>query len=268
MQDPKDEIINQEPRPDSRNAPPSHSPSHEPPPFYTQLTDQGSLDVPGTLLVIARRFQKLEQWTVSHVRALEERMNDVERWLVDKEKEKEKEKGGDRGEGTSKVIESPSLEGTVNEMRDELTEMQGRIGELGCEMAKFATSPGMLSTTSSSVSAQAMSTAPQTNSSFAIQAQTSSSITVHSHSLPPNAPQPEANVSPIRLRLTDAENGWAKSKAEAETLYTPTAKSPNNMEEGQITRMLMERMQAMEAEIASLRRSEKSFEMMECRNEG
>jgi hypothetical protein len=35
------------------------------------------------------------------------------------------------------------------------SEMQGRIGELGREMAKFATSPGMLSTM------QAVSTAPQ-----------------------------------------------------------------------------------------------------------
>ena len=176
-------------RPDSCNASPSRSPSREPPPLYTQFTDQGSLDLPGTLLVIARRFEKLEKWTVGHVRALEERMGDVERWLVEKENEK-----GD-GEGTSKVNESSSLEGNVNEMRDELMEMQGRIGELGREMAKFATSPGMLSTMPSRVSAQAVSTAPQTNSSFAIHAQTSSSITVHSHSLPPNTPQ--ASISHV-----------------------------------------------------------------------
>ncbi len=134
-------------RPDSCNASPSRSPSREPPPLYTQFTDQGSLDVPGTLLTIARRFEKLEKWTVGHVRALEERMSDVERWLVDKENEK----GGD--EGTLKVNESSSVEGP------------------------------------SRVSAQAVSTAPQTNSSFAIHAQTSSSITVHSHSLPPHTPQ-------------------------------------------------------------------------------
>ena len=42
--------------------------------------------------MIAKRFEKLEKWTVGHVRALEDRMNDVERWLVDKEAEKEKEK--------------------------------------------------------------------------------------------------------------------------------------------------------------------------------
>jgi hypothetical protein len=41
-------------------------------------------------------------------------MSDVERWLA----EKENEKGGDGGEGTSKVNESSSLEGTLNEMRD------------------------------------------------------------------------------------------------------------------------------------------------------
>ena len=176
-------------RTDSHNGSPSRSPSREPPPLYTQFTDQGSLDVPSTLLVIARRFEKLEKWTVGHVRALEERMVDVERWLV----EKENEKGGEEAEGTSKINESSALEGAVNEMRDELVEMQGRIGELGREMAKFATSPGMLSTMPSRVSAQAVSTAPQTNSSFAIHAQTSSSITVHSHSLPPHTPQ--ASVS-------------------------------------------------------------------------
>ncbi|KAH9997035.1 hypothetical protein BJV77DRAFT_985212, partial [Russula vinacea] len=177
--------------PDSRNPSPSRSPSREPPPLYTQFTDQGSLDVPGTLLVIARRFEKLEKWT------------DVERWLV----EKEGEKGADGGEGTSKVDESSPLEENVNQMRDELMEMQGRIGELGREMAKFATSPGILSTMPSRVSAQAVSTAPQTNSSFAIHAQTSSSITVHSHSLPPNTPQ--ASVSRISsysdLRRRDSQ---------------------------------------------------------------
>ncbi|KAF8502701.1 hypothetical protein F5888DRAFT_1631802 [Russula emetica] len=117
-------------RPHSHNASPSRSLSREPPQLYTQFTDQGSLDVPGTLLVIARRFEKLENRTVGHVREFEERMSDVERRLV----EKENEKGGDGGEGTSKVNESSSLEGTVNEMQDELMVMQGRIGELGREM--------------------------------------------------------------------------------------------------------------------------------------
>ncbi len=173
--------------PDSRTASPSRSPSREPPPLYAQFNDQGTLDAPGTLLVIARRFEKLEKWTVGHVRALEERMGDVERWLVEKEAEKEDQP--DQGEDTSKTDGSSALEGTVNEMRDDLMEMQGRIGELGREVAKLVTSPAILSTMPSRVSAQAVSTAPQTNSSFAIHAQTSSSITVHSHSLPPNTPQ-------------------------------------------------------------------------------
>jgi hypothetical protein len=148
------------------------------------------LDVPaGTLLVIARCFKKLEKWTVGHVPALEEHMSNVERWLF----EMENEKGGDEGEGTSNVNESSSLKGTVNRMQDELMEMQGRIGR--SKKAKFATSPSMLSTVPSRVSAQAVSTTPQTNSSFTIHAQPSSSITVHSYLLPPNTPQ--ASVSRI-----------------------------------------------------------------------
>jgi hypothetical protein len=113
---------------ENRGTSPSRSPSRDPPPLYAQFNEQGTLDLPGTLLVIARRFEKLEKWTVGHVRALEERMSDVERWLVDKEGEKEN--------AVSKVDESSALEGTVNEMRDELMEMQGRIGELGREVAK------------------------------------------------------------------------------------------------------------------------------------
>lgn len=166
---------------ENRGNSPSRSPSRDPPPLYAQFNEQGTLDVPGTLLVIARRFEKLEKWTVGHVRALEERMGDVERWLVDKENEKENT--------VSKVDESGPLEGAVNEMRDELMEMQGRVGELGREVARLVTTPAILSSLPSRVSAQAVSTAPQTNSSFAIHAQTSSSITVHSHSIPPHTPQ-------------------------------------------------------------------------------
>ena len=65
-------------------------------------------------------------------------------------------------------------------------EMQGCIGELGREMARFATSPGMLYC---SAIHHAIA------SSFAIHAQTSSSITIHSHSVSPNTPQ--ASVSRI-----------------------------------------------------------------------
>ncbi|KAG8792473.1 hypothetical protein FRC12_005973 [Ceratobasidium sp. 428] len=55
------------------------------PPLYAQFTPTGALDIPLTLLTVARRFEKLEKWTVGHVRALEERMKDVERYLVDKD---------------------------------------------------------------------------------------------------------------------------------------------------------------------------------------
>ena len=41
-----------------------------------------------------------------------------------------------------------------------------------------------------------------------------------------------------------------------------------SMDEERITLRIMERMKSMEAEIASLKSSEKNFEMMECRNEG
>jgi hypothetical protein len=40
------------------------------------------------------------------------------------------------------------------------------------------------------------------------------------------------------------------------------------MDEERITLRLMEHMKSMEAEMASLRLSEKSFEMMGCQNEG
>ena len=47
----------------------SSLPSHEAPPLYAQFNTQGTLDVPGTLLAIAKRLEKLEIWTVGHVRA-------------------------------------------------------------------------------------------------------------------------------------------------------------------------------------------------------
>ncbi|KAF8499876.1 hypothetical protein F5888DRAFT_1633488 [Russula emetica] len=72
----------------------------------------------------------------------------------------------------------------------------------------------------------------------------------------------------FRLRLADAENGCANSKADADTYRTQTATGLVNTDEDRVVHRLMERMQAMEAEMASLRGNEKSFEMMECRNEG
>ena len=78
----------------------------------------------------------------------------------------------------------------------------------------------------------------------------------------------ESELAAFHLRLADTENGCAKSKTEADTYYTQTATGLVNTDEDRVVHRLMERMQAMETEIASLRWNEKSFEMMECRNEG
>jgi hypothetical protein len=72
----------------------------------------------------------------------------------------------------------------------------------------------------------------------------------------------------FHLRLADTENNYSKSKAETDVYRTPTATGLVNTDEDRVVQRLMERMQAMEAEMASLRSNDKSFEMMECRNEG
>jgi hypothetical protein len=78
----------------------------------------------------------------------------------------------------------------------------------------------------------------------------------------------ESELEAVRLRLTDAENGCAKSKTEASTSLTLTAAGLVSTDESRITHILMERMRAMEAEVASLRLSEKSSELIQSRNEG
>ncbi|KAI0266048.1 hypothetical protein BGY98DRAFT_1031277 [Russula aff. rugulosa BPL654] len=60
-----------------------------------------------------------------------------------------------------------------------------------------------------------------------------------------------SELEATRLRLTDAEKGLAKSKAEADTLRAQNATGP-------ITRRLMERVRVIEAEIASKRWNEKT----------
>jgi chromosome segregation ATPase len=77
-----------------------------------------------------------------------------------------------------------------------------------------------------------------------------------------------SELEAVRLRLTDAEDGWGKSKAEAETLRAMSTAGPVSPDEDRIARLLMERMRAMESEMASLRFSEKSSELMQTRNEG
>jgi hypothetical protein len=81
----------------------------------------------------------------------------------------------------------------------------------------------------------------------------------------------KSELEAVRLRLTDAEIGWAKSKAEADTLRALTTAglvSSTGMDEERMTRGLLERIRAMEAEMADMRWSEKSLEALETRNEG
>ena len=79
----------------------------------------------------------------------------------------------------------------------------------------------------------------------------------------------ESELEAVRLRLTDAEKDLIKSKAEADTLRAQTAATGSvNRDGDQVTRRLMERMQALEAEMTSKRWNEKSIEDMVCRNEG
>ena len=78
----------------------------------------------------------------------------------------------------------------------------------------------------------------------------------------------ESELEAVRLRLTDAEKSLAKSKVEANTLHAQTATGSVNRNEDQVTRRLMERVRALEAEVVSKRWNEKSIEEMECRNEG
>ncbi|KDQ09533.1 hypothetical protein BOTBODRAFT_524862 [Botryobasidium botryosum FD-172 SS1] len=59
------------------------------PPLYAQWHPDGKLDVAGTLIAVARRFEKLERWAVGHTRALEDRMRDVERYLVERDESDE-----------------------------------------------------------------------------------------------------------------------------------------------------------------------------------
>ena len=68
----------------------------------------------------------------------------------------------------------------------------------------------------------------------------------------------------VHSRLTKAENGWAKSKAEADRLRAQTAAGLVDTDEDQVTRGLMWNM---EAEMASLRGNEKRIEAIQYRNE-
>lgn len=152
--------INLSPASIQRGTSPGGSPAREPPPLYASFTPSGTLDVPGTLLLIAKRFEKLERWSVTHVRALEERMGDVERWLVDKENQRNKE-------GSSNNNKLPP-ESELAAIQGDVTELQSRMSELGREMARLATSPAVLSSNNAIRSSPVMSTAPPMESSNVI----------------------------------------------------------------------------------------------------
>ncbi len=78
----------------------------------------------------------------------------------------------------------------------------------------------------------------------------------------------KSELAAVHLRPKDAESGWAKNKAEADTSGAKTAANLVDTDEDGVTRRLMERVRALEAKIASPRLwNEKSFEMMECTNE-
>ncbi|KAH7926902.1 hypothetical protein BV22DRAFT_980558, partial [Leucogyrophana mollusca] len=118
-----------------------------PPPLYASFTPAGTLDVPGTLLVLARRFEKLERWSVGHTRALEERMGDVERWLVEREAagtgkdqgKGEEERGKDQGKGKEEQGEGEGKEAqALTALRADLAELHSRMSEMGREMALLA----------------------------------------------------------------------------------------------------------------------------------
>ena len=81
----------------------------------------------------------------------------------------------------------------------------------------------------------------------------------------------KSELEAVHLPLTNAKDGGIKSSsAKAEKLHAQNTNmaGPVNTDEDRDMRGIMERMQAMEAEIAALRWSEKSFERMECSNEG
>jgi seryl-tRNA synthetase len=82
----------------------------------------------------------------------------------------------------------------------------------------------------------------------------------------------ESELAAVHLRLADADaSGWAKGRSEEANTScagTQAAAGLVNMDMGRDMRRLMERVRAVEAEMASLRGNQKSIESMECRNEG
>ncbi|KAH7904369.1 hypothetical protein BJ138DRAFT_1095872, partial [Hygrophoropsis aurantiaca] len=189
----------------------------------------GTLDVPGTLLLLARRlerlddhldgdafssphadgsldarlarvesrlerydaqaqklerFEKLERWCVGHVRALEERMGDVEAWLVERERERgvragegaqvdekgEPEKGGREEKGGDARPGAGEGESAGNKEKDhhdaaDIAELQTRMTQLGAEVARLS-AVGLAYKTATLPRSPVIAHAPRAASSF------------------------------------------------------------------------------------------------------
>ena len=139
-------------------------------------------------------------------------MNDVERWLVDKEAEKEKEKEKEEESESESLRHAGSTDNVkdeIHDLRDKVIELQGRLRELGREMAKIATAPSNLSAGSKTQSA-AVSVAPQTASSIVTHSHPSSSIATHSTALPSG---PSTSVHHPRLLSTTARESTSPPMA-------------------------------------------------------
>ena len=160
--------------------------------------------------MMAKRFEKVEKWTVGHVRALENRMNDIERWLVDKggEKEKEKEKESE-SESLRHASSTDNVKDEIHDPRDEVVELQGRLGELGREMAKIATAPSNLSAGPTTQSAT-VSVAPHTTSSIVTHSHPTSSIATQLTGSPSG---PSTPVHHPRLSSTTARESTSPAMA-------------------------------------------------------
>ncbi|KAL1752673.1 hypothetical protein FB107DRAFT_292962 [Schizophyllum commune] len=145
-------------------------------PSTVKFSPAGALDVPATVLEVARRLEKLENWTVKHVHALEERMGSVERRLVRdkfaelKESEQTKNTSDELTNKESKSspdseikssanlamprndesvdpdafspstgkLDDKTTESELSSIRAELGELQTRVGDLGRDMAVVA----------------------------------------------------------------------------------------------------------------------------------
>ena len=208
----------------------SSSPSREAPPVYAQFNPQGTLDISGTLLAVATRFEKLEKWTIGHVRALEDRMNNVERWLADKEKDKEEEAS------MKEEIKEISLQ-KLQEIQEEVSELQDRFGELGREMAKIATAPSNVSNGPKSQVAS-VSVSPQTVSSVVVQQkmETISPSTPHRLSsttaVESTSPPISSTKTPSGTRLPYPQGDYTSPS----DLFSPTNSPPDSINAAARTR--------------------------------